>query len=164
MKIKSRALGLVEINEQQVIDFPQGFLGFESLEKFALLDASQAPFYWLQSLDDTETAFVMISPDVFRDDYELSLLGGELELIGVEQKESGDLLLSDGSAAELLVFAIVTVSSNRSEMTANLQGPVIINTRHRLGMQGIQTDARWLTRHYVLEEISAKREKAGGGT
>lgn len=164
MKINSRALGPIEIDERQIITFPHGILGFESCTKFALLDASQPPFYWLQSLDNTETAFVMISPDVFRDDFELSLLGGELDVIGVDQTEDGDLILKDGSAAELLVLAIVTVSANRNEMSANLQGPVIINSKEHIGTQGIQTDGRWLTKHFILEEMNAKKQKAGGGS
>ena len=42
-------------------------------------------------------------------------------------------------------------------MTANLQGPIIINAQNSLGMQGIQTDDRWKTRHYILEEMSTKK-------
>jgi flagellar assembly factor FliW len=155
--IQARAFGEIEVDERQIIDFPRGILGFQEHTRFALLDASQPPFYWLQSLTDTQTAFVLISPDVFRSDYELSLVSQELDVIDVHQEEGGELITrSSGDAAELLVFAIVTVTGDKESMTANLQGPIVINPASRLGMQGIQTDPRWMTKHYILQEMAVK--------
>ncbi len=45
MKIKTKAYGQVDINEKQVIFFPAGIFGFETLREFALLDAEQKPFF-----------------------------------------------------------------------------------------------------------------------
>lgn len=159
MIIQSRPFGETEVDERQIIVFPKGILGFEDHNDFALLDSPQPPFYWLQSLKDEQTAFVLISPDVFRSDYELSLVSQELDIIEVEQLENGDLVEKTGNErAELLVFAIVTITGDKNTMTANLQGPVVINPASRRGMQGIQTDSRWKTKHYILEEMS----KMGG--
>ena len=157
MIINTRAAGKMDVDERQIITFPRGLLGFESHERFALLDAAQPPFYWLQSLSDVQTAFVLISPDVFRDDYQLSLESSELEILKVEEKEDGSLILTDGNTAKLLVFSIVTVTTDKNNMTANLQGPIIINAQNHLGMQGIQTDDRWRTRHFILEEMSSRK-------
>ena len=155
MTIVSRAAGKIEIDERQIIEFPRGILGFEDHHQFALLDSAQPPFYWLQSLKDPETAFVLISPDVFRSDFSLSLVPGELGKIGVEEDGEGELYSSgDGEIADLLVFAIVTLGSEKDSMTANLQGPVIINPRQRLGMQGIQSDPLWRTKHHILQEMA----------
>ncbi len=155
--IQARAFGEIEVDERQIIDFPKGILGFEEHRRFALLDAAQAPFYWLQSLGDSSTAFVMISPDIFRSDYELSLVSQELDIIGIRQEETGDLIVNQSNEpAELLVFAIVTVTGDKDSMTANLQGPIVINPAARLGMQGIQTDPRWMTKHYILQEMAAR--------
>ena len=155
MFIHTRALGETDVDQRQIISFPRGILGFESHIRFALLDAAQPPFYWLQSLSDVQTAFVLISPDVFRDDYQLSLENGELELLEVREQKDGSLRLENGKIAELLVFSIVTVTAEKHNMTANLQGPIIINAQNHLGMQGIQTDDRWSTRHYILNEMSS---------
>ncbi len=64
--ILTKPFGSVELDERQRIRFPFGVLGFESLHDYALLDADQAPFYWLQSLEVVEIAFVLIEPRVFR--------------------------------------------------------------------------------------------------
>ena len=162
MRITTRTLGKVDIDDRQFITFPRGILGFETHKRFALLDAPQPPFYWLQSLSDAQTAFVLISPDVFRNDYALSLESNELEVLEVQELEDGNLTLKNGERAQLLVFAIVTVSTDVSNMTANLQGPVIINPYNHCGLQGIQTDSRWKTKHFVLEEMSARSAVLSG--
>jgi len=139
--ILTKPFGSVELNERQRIRFPFGVLGFESLHDYALLDAEQAPFYWLQSLQVVEIAFVLIEPRVFRPDYTLSVGAEELAAIGILRPE------------DALVFAIVTVPEEPRRMTANLQGPIIINKDSRTGRQSICSDPRWQVRHPILAEL-----------
>jgi len=139
--ILTKPFGSVELNERQRIRFPFGVLGFESLHDYALLDAEQAPFYWLQSLQVVEIAFVLIEPRVFRPDYTLSVGAEELAEIGILRPE------------DALVFAIVTVPEEPRRMTANLQGPIIINKDSRTGRQSICSDPRWQVRHPILAEL-----------
>jgi flagellar assembly factor FliW len=40
-------------------------------------------------------------------------------------------------------------------MTANLQGPLIINPDTRMGKQAILTDDRWKTKHDIMAELAA---------
>ena len=82
MRIESKAYGPIEISERQVIAFPVGIFGFESLHEYALLDATESGFYWLQSLSDSRIAFVLINPYLFRHDYVLNIPDGDLEEIG----------------------------------------------------------------------------------
>ncbi|MDR1858060.1 MAG: flagellar assembly protein FliW, partial [Treponema sp.] len=62
MKVATKAYGLIEVDERQKIVFPQGLLGFEGLKDYILLDAERQPFYWLQSIDVEQVAFVLVSP------------------------------------------------------------------------------------------------------
>jgi len=50
----------------------------------------------------------------------------------------------------LLVFAIVTVPEDRSLISCNLQGPLIINRTTRIARQAISLDTRWSIKHYLL--------------
>ena len=68
MEIKTKTLGTVEITDEQIITLPEGFYGFEEYHRFALLDAQQKPFIWVQSLDDAQLAFIAINPFIFRPD------------------------------------------------------------------------------------------------
>ncbi len=146
MKVNTKPYGLIDVDERQRIFFPYGILGFESLKDYVLLDASQQPFYWLQSMDVVEIAFVLIDPRIFRPDYELEVDEEELKEIGIESKN------------DILDFAIVTIPENTANMTANLQGPIIINKKTRVGRQSISTNPKWKVRHKILEELSAVRQ------
>jgi len=146
MRIESRAYGPVEIEERQVITFPAGIFGFEDLHEYALLDATQPGFYWLQSLDNPEIAFIMLNPYDLRPDYLLDVPDEDLRSIAYDDDE------------DILVFAIVTIPEDESRISANLQGPIVINREARLGRQSISLDSRWRTKHLILEELA----QAGG--
>ena len=66
MEIKTKALGTVQIEEDQIITLSEGFYGFKKYHRFALLDAKQKPFIWIQSLDDAQLAFIAIDPFIFQ--------------------------------------------------------------------------------------------------
>ena len=147
MKVITKAYGTIEVNERQKITFPFGLFGFESLKEYVLLDAAQEPFYWLQSMDEENTAFILIDPFIFRPDYEMDISNEELLPIGITESEKA------------VIFSIVTIPPDNSPMTANLQGPLVINRDSRLGIQAVLTDSRWKTKHDIMAELAGlKRE------
>lgn len=147
MEVKTKPYGTLEVDDRQHIEFPYGILGFENLHKYVLLDAEQPPFYWLQSAEVQEIAFILINPFLFRPDYEIDVPDEDLIEIGITNPK------------QALVFSIVTIPENQTKMTANLQGPVIINKDTRQGRQSISTNAKWQVKHPILEEL----QKAGSG-
>ena len=148
MQVITKAYGKIEVDERQKIYFSNGLLGFENLKDYLLLDAAQQPFYWLQSLDVPELAFVMINPGIFRQNYNPEISVSELEEINLKVAES----------EESLVFAIVTIPEEHSKMTANLQGPIIINREKKIGRQCISTNNEYKTQHYVLKELAQEKD------
>lgn len=150
LTVNTKAYGTIDVDERQKIYFPYGIFGFENLKEFILLDAEQQPFYWLQSLDVKETAFVLINPKVFRKDYKLDVFKEDLEEIDLKGSEDENVLM----------FAIVTVPENQQKMSANLQGPVIINRETKTARQVITLDPQWKTKHYILKELSGSKGKA----
>jgi flagellar assembly factor FliW len=147
MIVETKAYGSIEVNERQKIFFPYGILGFEHLKHYVLLDARQQPFYWLQSLDVVEVAFVLINPRIFRPEYTLEVDPEELKEIGIENAE------------DALDFAIVTIPENPAKMTANLQGPIIVNRKTRVGRQSISLNPNWMVRHTIMDELAAVGQK-----
>ena len=148
MKIRTKPYGEMEIEDRQRIIFPRGVFGFEELREFALLDASQPPFYWLQSLQRVEIAFVLIDPLFFRPDYTPDVDPSELNEIDIRTPD------------DMLLFAIVTIPEDSSRMTANLQGPLVINRRTSVGRQSISSNPQWGVRHAILEELALARRGA----
>jgi len=145
MNIKTKALGTVEIEEEQIITLSEGFYGFNNYHRFALLDARQKPFIWIQSLDDTELAFIAIDPFIFRPDYELDIDDSLLHPLGIE------------SPSDVLVFALFSIPSDGSAITANLQGPLIINKKNKQAVQLVIGGEKWKTKHDIVAEM-----KSGG--
>jgi len=148
MKIRTKPYGEMEIEDRQRIIFPRGVFGFEELREFALLDASQPPFYWLQSLQRAEVAFVLIDPLFFRPDYTPDIDPSELQEVDIRSPD------------DMLLFSIVTVPEDSSRMTANLQGPLVINRRTSVGRQSISMNPQWGVRHAILEELALARRGA----
>jgi flagellar assembly factor FliW len=144
VKVASKAYGLIDVDPRQKITFPRGLFGFEGCRDYVLLDAERQPFYWLQSLDSEKVAFVLVNPFIFRPDYEVNISNEELAEIGILSPEKA------------LIFSIVTISPE-GPMTANLQGPLVINRDTRAGKQAVLTDPRWKTKHDILAELAAVR-------
>jgi len=143
IRVQTKAYGSLEVDDRQILHFPDGLLGFEKFKDYALLDAAQKPFFYLQSLDISELAFVLIDPFLFRPDYSVDVDDALLSSVGIERPE------------DALVLSIVTVPSDGAPITANLMGPLIVDRGSRRGVQAVMTDPRWQTKHDVLAELAA---------
>lgn len=144
----TKPFGEIEISDERIINFPDGILGFDYIRRFALLEENESPFVWLQAYGEPELAFVMISPLEFLDEYSLVISQSDIDDVGASGPD------------ELLVYAIVTIpSDNPSGMTANLQGPVIINPRTRKGKQAISLSDKYRVRHTILDELKKRAKK-----
>jgi flagellar assembly factor FliW len=141
MKVDTKVYGLIEVDERQKVVFPEGLYGFEDYNEYIIMDAEQQPFYWLQAINDKETAFVLINPFLFRKDYEVNVDNEDLAQIGITSPDKA------------LIFVIVTIPPEGA-MTANLQGPIIINRDTMTGKQAILSDIRWKTKHDIVSELN----------
>jgi flagellar assembly factor FliW len=145
MKIKTKPYGEIEVNEKQKIHFPDGLFGFEEVKQYFLLDSKEGPFYWLQSAEHPELAFVLIDPRVFKNNYTLSLTDDDYRAI-------------DAQKGEVIDFAIVTVPEDPEKISANLMGPLIINRKTRKARQAISENDEYTVKHYIVEEMKGRKE------
>ena len=140
--------GKLEIRDEDVIVMPEGLLGFSHCKRFVILeDPAQAPFCWLQSLDNTDLSFVLIDPLLIKADYQIQ----------VPQEEVRELELEDPKEARVLV--IVVVPKDVQQVTANLKGPIVINPQNRRAKQVILMDAQYPTRYPFL--VAMEKEEEG---
>lgn len=144
MQVKSTRFGQFTVGEEKVLDFPDGLLGFEGCKRFVILEHEPAtPFKWLQSADDPDVAFVIINPAEFAPGYAVELGRDDVLKLGLKD------------AREAAVYVLVVIPDDPSAMTANLQGPLVINAERRLGRQVVLADGRYRTRHPILAELKA---------
>jgi flagellar assembly factor FliW len=123
--VQTSRFGAIDVDEHRRIHFPEGLLGFPKHKEFALLeDKPGSPFFWLQSLDDPELAFVLTNPFFFKKDYLHGLSPEEKALFMNEQGE------------EMVLLTLVSVPSGHPEKASiNLLGPIVIDPAKRTGRQ-----------------------------
>ena len=144
--------GRLEIHDEDVVLMLEGLLGFSQCKRFVILeDPAQAPFQWLQSLDNTDLSFVLVDPLLIKADYQIQ----------VPKEEVRELELEDPKDAR--VFVIVVVPQDIRQVTANLKGPIVINPKMRRAKQVILMDEQYPTRYPFLvkmqkEELKQKEE------
>ena len=139
MLIQTSRFGEIEVEENQIIDFPSGLVGFSEDRRFVIReDDAAAPFLWLQSVENNGLAFVMIEPHVSVSNYELELTNEHLKKLDAKNLE------------ELRVFVLVTMAKEIKDVTINLQGPLLFNLEKRLGLQFIIPDGKYSTRHLLF--------------
>lgn len=143
IRVQTKAYGLLDVDERQILHFPFGLLGFGKFKDYALIDAPQKPFFVLQSLDISELAFILLDPYLFRPDYSVDVDDELLISIGIEKPE------------DALVLSIVTLPGDGSPISANLMGPLVVDRASRRGVQAVMTDPRWQTKHDVMAELAA---------
>ena len=137
MRVETTRFGTVEVDDERIIRFPAGLLGFASYRDYVLLQPDEeGVFFWLQSVDAPELAFVVTDPTLWIGEFEATIRAEQMR----------DLSLDDPSAAQVLVI----VNRYGASLTANLQGPLVVNTSSRRGMQLVLADKRWTTRHEIV--------------
>jgi len=139
MRIETREWGSLEIAESAIVTFPEGLLGFEELHRFVFLDEQDfRPFVWFLSVDDPQVGFAVAEPHYFAPSaYDLALSAADEE----------QLRLEDGDS--IAIFVVVSADGHR-EITGNLKGPVVLNTRTRLAKQLVVYGSAYAVRQPLL--------------
>jgi flagellar assembly factor FliW len=135
--ITSEHLGDVDVAEENVIEFPDGLLGFPECTRFALISAEESGVYaWLQSTDQAELSFLVVVPAPFFPAYEPEI--SEADCAALELVEPAD--------AQIL--CLVTIQTTL--VTANLLGPVVLNVANRRARQVVLTDTELSTAEPIV--------------
>ena len=148
MKLNTAHFGIIEVDEKDIIEFPEGLPGFESEKRFILLGKIEEDTYfdWLQSIENEKLAFVVINPRLFLPDYTVEVDDVDVKILGIEDEN------------KVLIYTIVVIPENMSEMSANLKAPVLINTANNKGKQVVMERSGYEIRHYIIDEL----KKIGG--
>ena len=73
MKVKTKHFGKIDLDEDKIIHFDGGILGFEEFKDYTILfdneDGEQPSISWLQSIDEPSLSIPIISPFLIKEDY-----------------------------------------------------------------------------------------------
>ncbi|HRK03379.1 MAG TPA: flagellar assembly protein FliW [Oligoflexia bacterium] len=142
MKIKTTRFEELEVSPEEIIAFPDGILGFTDLKRYCLVDpADETLILWMQSLDEPGVAFPVLEPRIFKSDYIVKLSAQELKLLCLE------------NINQSIVFTILTIPRDVTQMTANLKAPIVINLRDQVGRQVVLQENEFTLKHLMFKEL-----------
>ncbi|MCE9590139.1 MAG: flagellar assembly protein FliW [Planctomycetes bacterium] len=148
MLIQTSRFGQVEVDDSRIITFSKGILGFPAYKRYVLIEPAQdATFWWLQSIETPDLAFVVTDPSLFVSSYR----------VPIRPEQMADLGL--GSIEEAQVLVIVNKRGN--VLTGNLQGPLVVNLNTHTAEQLVLSERRFTTRVPLVELHQGVEAMAG---
>ena len=152
MNVMTKVFGEITIDDDRIITFPKGIIGFPDLTEFALLHDSEKgsdSIHWLQSIQEPGFAMPVMDPLIVCPDYNPEV---DDELL----KHLGEL-----NPEELLVLVTVTVPKDLTQMSVNLKGPVIIDAVGRKATQVIVEGDEYQVKFPIYDILNENKKKAG---
>lgn len=148
MRINTKVFGEIEIEDEKIIHFPSGIIGFPELTEFALVHDEEkgvGAIHWMQSVQEPAFAMPVMDPLLVCPDYNPEV---DDELL----KPIGDL-----NPEETLVMVTVTVPHDLTKMSVNLKGPIVINAEEKRACQVIVEGEGYEVKFPVYEILNAKK-------
>ncbi|MFV0341934.1 MAG: flagellar assembly protein FliW [Anaerocolumna sp.] len=154
MLVKTKHFGEIDIEDDKIIDFPNGIMGFENCKKYTLLydvsdDKDKFSISWLQSLEEPGFALPVVNPYHVKPDYNPIVEDEILKTLGAINEENLVILLS------------LTVPTDITKMSANLKAPFIINSDTRKGTQLIVENQDYEIKYNIYDNIQMLKNVKG---
>jgi flagellar assembly factor FliW len=144
MTFSSAHFGPIAVDEESVIEFPEGLPGFEERRRFLPLQApDQSGLVFLQSLECGELCFLALPVQTVRPDYEVILTPEDRQILALPG--GGTPVIGQDVAA----LAILSLAEGR-EPTVNLRSPVVIHIGTRVAVQAIRPDESYHCREPLM--------------
>ncbi len=154
MLVKTKHFGEIDLDDDKIIRFDNGILGFEDCKSYTLLydneDGERPDISWLQSLEEPALAIPVVSPFLLKPDYNPEIEDELLKPLGIINEEN------------LVVLVSVTVPADIHKMSANLRAPFIINADLRKGSQIIVENAEYEVKYPFYDQLKALKAAKEG--
>ena len=148
VEVNTNAFGKIAIEDDKIIRFEHGILGFPDLKDFTLIfnleKGSESSIKWLQSLDEPNFAMPVMDPNLVVNEY-IPMFDREL------LKPLGEDLVPEN----LLMLVTVTVPKDITQTTVNLKAPIIVNVEERKAVQLISDDDAY--KYAIYDKLKAKK-------
>ena len=143
MLLKTRLFGEVRVKDEEVIHFTKPILGFDDCRQYLLMEnESIFPTFWLQSINDPNLAFPVVSPFSVDDNYTINLQSLDLDDMNLK------------SLDEALVLTLMVVPQTLSSIRTNLRAPIIYNPEKRIAKQLILYDEKYPIHFYIMDDVN----------
>ena len=117
MNVETAKFGNIEVDESRIFDFVLPIIGFNELSKYIIVEPNKETlFKWLQSVEEPNLAFPIISVASLDYDYSIDISDDVIQSLEINNAES------------LLVMNVTSIpQDNPKGTTINLLAPLIFN-------------------------------------
>jgi flagellar assembly factor FliW len=146
IRIEGTRFGVVEVDDQAVIDFPNGLVGFPQETRFVLLERGVGrPVGYLQSTRTPSLAFPVTDGSFFP---------------GYPDPPLAELARSVGLGDEdLAVLVIVATNSQTRSLEANMLAPLVVDVSTRQGAQVVLDARKYSATASLADPIAAVKAR-----
>ena len=143
MLLKTRLFGEINVKDEEVINFTKPILGFDDSRQYLLMESESIfPTFWLQSINDPNLAFPVISPFSVDENYSIDLEALDLDDIRLK------------SIDDALVLTLMVVPQTISSIRTNLRAPIIYNPEKKVAKQLILYDEKYPIHFYIIDQVN----------
>ncbi len=143
MLLKTRLFGEIKVKDEEVINFTKPILGFDDCRQYLLMESESIfPTFWLQSINDPNLAFPVISPFSVDESYSIDLEALDLDDIRLK------------SIDDALVLTLMVVPQTISSIRTNLRAPIIYNPEKKVAKQLILYDEKYPIHYYIIDQVN----------
>jgi len=149
MQLLGTRFGTIDYSGGDVVDFPDGLIGFPDFQSFLVLSHKpDSPFRWLQSIDEPAIAFLMVDPQAYVESYTPQVSNAEAEALRIAH-----------TTPTLVLTTASIPNGNVDEMTLNLAAPIVLNLEARIGRQVVLEGEAYNIRHRVFDPANPASER-----
>lgn len=145
MEFTTKLFGTIDVDDSKLIEFPEGILGFPELKKFALMYDNEkntaGGFNFMVSLDETAFMIPVVPALVVEPGYSPKFTDDIESVIGQLTEENA------------LVLVTMTIPSDVTKMTVNLNAPIVINTETRKGVQSVVANDEYDVKYPIYDKL-----------
>ena len=141
--VETKRFGAVEVEEEHVVHFKDGMVGFSQFKDYFLIESPNVPLLlWLQSVDEPSIAFPVVEPYFFLRDYKAPMMEADKFRLGYEASHT------------IKTLVVMTIPSDMTQMTVNMKAPILIDLDTSMATQVILQDKHLLVRQAAHESFS----------
>jgi len=146
-KIYTSRFGEIEVDETKIVYFKDGIPAFEDEHEFVILPyEEESPYYFMQSLQSPDLAFLLTIPFLFFKDYSFELDDATIEELDIKNQD------------DVFYYSMITIPNGSIRyMTANLVAPIVLNSENMRAKQVVLANTNYTTKHRLFPD-SAKKE------
>ena len=144
LEINSPQFGLIQVEEDKIINMHSGMLGLSENKRYIIIEREDIqPFYCYQCIDTPAISFTIMNPYFFIPDY-------APDIRPVMRQMGWD----DDQKGSIKIYVVVNTSKRPPEkITANLMGPLVINTLCQEAVQMVIHNSQYSHEHLIFDSL-----------